>query len=262
MLIQFDSIEELDAFINWSGRGIAAIETIDVPDPKLNLSPEVIDTFPDAIAPDEAQTPAQAADSIAHHEAQNARNAEFIAETVAANAAEKAPQRKRRTKAEMEAARAAEMAAEITQAPVVKHDDIIDAAVQVALMYEGNPFAAAAPAANAAIQAALAGAPAGQTLAALAEVSVADQPAAVVPKSTKPTDPEHIKTWLHDTAVGNIGPLDMGSHMARAKAFIAKNGNAKYNESFVVAGLDPNIMVYSDEQRSLHAAALEFVDWQ
>lgn len=231
--VTFDSISELDEFIARMGAPSALISGTPAP----HTAPIVLDTFPDAIPPDEALTPAQV---IEEHEP----------------AVEEKPQRKRRTKAEMEAIRAAESAEPETTPAAVQETP----AAAAPIVNEGNPFAAGAPAANAAIQAALAGAPAGQTLAALAEVSVQEQPV-VVAKSVKPTDPEHIKTWLHDTAVGNIGPLDMGSHMARAKAFIAKNGNAKYNESFVVAGLDPNIMVYSDEQRSLHAAALEFVDW-
>lgn len=229
--VTFESIAELDEFV--ARLGLPAAQVVSYVAPAL--SPVVIDAFSDAIAPDEAQTPEQAASEVV-------------------TAAQEKPKRTRRTKAEIETARAAE-SAPVEDAPSAPGDE---AATPAPIVNEGNPFASAAPAANAAIQAALAGASNDQTLAALAEVQV---PAAVVAKSAKPTDPEHIKTWLHDTAVGNIGPLEMGAHMARAKAFIAKNGNAKYNETFVVAGLDPNIMVYTDEQRAYHAAALEFVDW-
>lgn len=45
-------------------------------------------------------------------------------------------------------------------------------------------------------------------------------------------------------------------HLTRAREFIAKHGMPKYNESFVKAGLDPNVMAYTAEQRAQHLDAL------
>lgn len=45
-------------------------------------------------------------------------------------------------------------------------------------------------------------------------------------------------------------------HLTRAREFIAKHGMPKYNESFAKAGLDANVMGYSAYQRALHMDAL------
>lgn len=45
-------------------------------------------------------------------------------------------------------------------------------------------------------------------------------------------------------------------HLTLARAFIAKHGMPKYNESFTKAGLDPNVMAYTAYQRALHLEAL------
>lgn len=46
-------------------------------------------------------------------------------------------------------------------------------------------------------------------------------------------------------------------HLTRAREFIAKHGMPKYNESFTKAGLDANVMAYSAFQRALHLTALD-----
>lgn len=45
-------------------------------------------------------------------------------------------------------------------------------------------------------------------------------------------------------------------HLTRAREFIGKHGMPKYNESFAKAGLDSNVMAYTAEQRALHLDAL------
>ncbi len=49
-------------------------------------------------------------------------------------------------------------------------------------------------------------------------------------------------------------------HITRARAFIAKHQIAKYNETFAKAGLDPNVMAYTAEQRAAHMAAMDELD--
>lgn len=49
-------------------------------------------------------------------------------------------------------------------------------------------------------------------------------------------------------------------HLTRAREFIGKHGMPKYNESFTAAGLDPNVMGYTAEQRIAHIAALDALE--
>lgn len=49
-------------------------------------------------------------------------------------------------------------------------------------------------------------------------------------------------------------------HITRAKAFIAKHGMPKYNETFAKASLDPNVMAYTAYQRALHMTAMDELD--
>lgn len=235
MHISFDSIDELDAFVaRWSHPDEMHI-SIDLPDPvvtgfcqggEMHAAIAEATTVPtEMLEGDNESTP-------------------VVGEPA---------KRKRRTKAEIAADEAAAGEPEA-------------AAAAPAVEVKGNPFATEGSAPAAAIQAIL-DAPNQQaaSLAGMAAVSLnalpEDMPTTVA-KQAKPTDPAIIKGWIRDTAVGNIGPVDLMAHMTRAKAFIAKHGTAKYNESFALAGLTPNIMEYEDEQRSLHTAALEFVAWE
>lgn len=48
-------------------------------------------------------------------------------------------------------------------------------------------------------------------------------------------------------------------HLNLARAFIGKHGMEKYNASFPLAGLTPNVMAYSPADCATHAAALDFL---
>jgi hypothetical protein len=128
---------------------------------------------------------------------------------------------------------------------------------------------------NAAVQAALAGDAVGAA-AALANVPLGDSPFAVIQKEeaaqvgtsdgklpavAKPQGPEETRAWIEMTAVGKFNAITPVDHMNLAKNFIAAKGMNGYNESFGLVGLSNNIMGFTQEQRALHAAALDFLDW-
>lgn len=272
MHISFDSIDELDAFLNWSGRGHdpQLLRTIGMPTAlSAPYAPNSIDGRPAGalvpeyapIAPDEAKTPEQAAQGV---------NNDSPTELHIPAEPEK---RKRRTKAEIQAERdEQERANGLQQASIPAQS--------------GTEPGAAHPEqpANAAVQAALTGTTA-QAAAALANVPLDDNPfatlpldaaatvtpvvadpvepqASVVPAAGKPTDAADIRTWIEHTAEGRHKNITVTEHIKAGRNFIAKCGMQKYNESFPLVGLDSNIMAYTDDDRALHAAALDFLDWE
>lgn len=278
MELKFDSVTELDAFLSWArgygagpaltaelrsvahalkqpGRICASVAPVD----ELQTSDESLH-----IAPDVAQTPEQAAADAAT-EGADAENP----------APEGSARRKRRTKAEMQAERDAAERANGLQQP----DMPAGAGTEPGAAHPEAP-----PAANTAVQAALSGNVA-QAAAALANVPVSDNPFAgmqpageiaagqvvgasvdasvsVVPPATKPTEPADIRAWLEATATGKYNAINAIEHMKLGRNFIAKLGMPKYNESFALTGLNTNIMAFSDADRALHAAALDFLDWE
>ena len=129
------------------------------------------------------------------------------------------PARKRRTKAEMEAARAAETESGETSAATV-------AAEQLATS--------------------------GTTSAAVAES--ASIPAADSAPVDKGDAVEFIKARLAERP-----EVSQVEHLNLARTFIGKHGMEKYNASFPLAGLTPNVMGYSPADCATHAAALDFL---
>lgn len=128
--------------------------------------------------------------------------------------------RKRRTKAEMEAARAAESA-------------------------EGKPDQAApSESTNDGVD--------------TVEESSTEATAMSVPATSAPVDKgdavEFIKSRLAERP-----EVSQVEHLNLARAFIGKHGMEKYNSSFPLAGLTPNVMGYSPADCATHAAALDFL---
>jgi hypothetical protein len=167
-------------------------------------------------------------------------------------AAPAAAPRKRRTKAEMEAARAAEVAEQVAAADAVEP--------------EAEPEVT--PAANAGMRAIL-DAPNGQAAvqaaaAVLANAAPLDEPATdTKSKSVHFERPaaEHAASWIRNTAAV-INSLDAAAHLNACREFIAKHGMNKYQESFPLCALDTNVLGYDDKQAALHAAALQWLDWE
>jgi uncharacterized protein YciI len=167
-------------------------------------------------------TEVSAEESIANHEAQNAANAAFIAANVAENAA--VAKRKRRTKAEIAADEAA--AAVVNEAIEPTSDAPAD---------NGNPFEQVG---SENVQAIL---------------NAPDQKSAIAAGIAATSSGTTDELPARDDAAA----MDAITHLNRCREFIASQGMPKYNESFTVAGLQPNVMAYSDADRAHHAAALD-----
>lgn len=129
------------------------------------------------------------------------------------------PARKRRTKAEMEAARAAETA----------NPTSVESA---AIAQTPSGADSSEPTADALVAATSASAPADGTSDA----------------------GEFIKSRLAERP-----EVSQVEHLNLARTFIGKHGMEKYNASFPLAGLTPNVMGYSPADCATHAAALDFL---
>jgi hypothetical protein len=256
MHISFDNLGELDEFLKWVANGTAPL--LPVLAPQATLAAELLrGEWADKIAADEAETPEQAL-----------RTAHIDVAEVRAEMAAEPQKRKRRTKAEMQAD--AERETGLQQPGALPEG-------------QGTEPGSSTPetAGNAAVQAALAGDAVGAA-AALANVPLGDspfairsadqvradvlanepvQPAGTLPPVAKPQGPEETRAWIEMTAVGKFNAITPVDHMNLAKNFIAAKGMSGYNESFGLVGLSNNIMGFTQEQRALHAAALDFLDW-
>jgi hypothetical protein len=249
MFLQFESTDELDSFLNWAKRLAAPVNAV------IGADLCALDLAPIARAEPE---PEFAAPTPPTSEQFNG----------AAVQVEEPTKRKRRTKAEIQADKERETG---LQQPGTLPEG------------QGTEPGSSTPEAtgNAAVQAALAGDTTGAA-AALANVPVNDNPfagmqsgveadepkaeqqkptGATVPPAVKPTTPEEIRYWINATAIGKFNAITPVDHLNVAKAFIGSKGNAVYGESFALVGLPNNIMAYTQEQRALHAAALDFLDW-
>lgn len=145
------------------------------------------------------------------------------------------PKRTRRTKTEIEAAKAAEASA---SAPQSEHEPAPAASV--------NPFASTQQAANAAMSEQPANNPT-----ALATQAHAQQPAAA-------EIPVDAHAWLVAKAA-ELGPVTATQHLQAARNFIAKFQMAKYNDSFKLAELPSDVMRFSDVERAMHCAAMDYL---
>lgn len=144
----------------------------------------------------------------------------------AAPAAKTVTGRKRRTKAEMEAARAAESGS-------------------------GETSAATAAAEQPAISA--------TTSAAVAEsASIPAVDNVARERHPMPDSMQDAVSFIKSRLVERP-EVSQVEHLNLARTFIGKHGMEKYNSSFPLAGLTPNVMGYSPADCATHAAALDFL---
>lgn len=230
MRLEFDSCEELDDFLAWVCHRRAA---------EVAVVGEDSDSAPPA---NEEPAAAPASETKAHEpEHASAAGAWPYGTTppVAAGdaiASEK-PKRTRRTKAEIEAAKAAEAAGNPPPASI-------------------NPFASTQAAANAAMDEQPASNP---TALAYKNGYEKAPPAAESATPTPPAvDASDVHAWLVAKAA-ELGPVGATQHLQAARNFIAKFQMPKYNDSFKLVDLPSDVMKYSDVQRAMHCAAMEYL---
>lgn len=227
MRFEFASVAELDEFLIFCSRihqskpvtvNVHLDEHGDEPLPEIDEAPEISEIV--------EMTPNQ---SLAHREAQDAKNAAYIAETVKQNAVE-SQRRKRRTKAEMEAARAAEQAGNASPAGEATTDGASTNSPESATEAAGagNPFAQPMPTGNEPIQ------------------------------NAAPEDVPDVIQFIK-SRLGERPEVSQVDHLNMARTFIGKHGMDKYNQSFALAGLTNNAMGYSVADCATHAAALDFL---
>lgn len=247
MRLEFDSIEELDDFLDWAWRRFAAEAAL--PDP-AEVSSESPDWVKNALPPatpadvDSLVAAAMSGTKASEHEHEHAAGGAWpygsTPPVATPPAGDDKPKRTRRTRAEIEAAKAAEAGT--------------PAASDGAPPANANPFASTQAAANAAMSEQPASNP--TALAAQAHV---EQPVA---ESTAPTPPavdaSDVHAWLVAKAA-ELGPVGATQHLQAARNFIAKFQMPKYNDSFKLADLPSDVMKYSDVQRAMHCAAMEYL---
>ena len=138
--------------------------------------------------------------------------------------------RKRRTKAEIEAAKAAE------QAPEPATPAAPDPA---------NPFSQPSTNTQAVLDAP------DQRSAIAAGIAAT---ATALPEDVAPDE------WIRSRAAALYDEgVDAHKHLELARGFIGDLKMVTYNETFVLSGLSPNVMGYTDADRALHAATMEYV---
>lgn len=162
-------------------------------------------------------------------------NAEGVPPAPGAAPAEQ--KRKRRTKAEIEAEKAAEQQAK----SVDKQPETTPAGTpdKVAPENTGNPFAQ-------------------QSLP--AEEKPQEQPKAAAPADATPEQAKQFE--INEFVAARLAErptLEQREHLVLARTFIGKHGMPKYNESFQLVGLSPNVMTYTEADCARHAAALDFL---
>lgn len=173
------------------------------------------------------------------------------ANTEAAAEAETTQRRRRRTKAEMEATRAAEVAP--SAAALIAAGEAADAIgtaahAAAAAVLDAEPVAMP-PSEN--IQAIL-DAPNQQA-------AIAAGMAAVQAIEPLVQEDATAAMWIR-LRVAELGEMSALDHLSKCRGFIAKHGMAKYNATFGMAGLQPNVMAYSPHDCALHAATLDYCE--
>ena len=136
------------------------------------------------------------------------------------------PTRKRRTKAEMEAARAAETESGETSAATAAAEQPAISATTSAAVTES----ASTPAVD----------------------NVARE------RHPMPDSMQDAISFIKSRLVERP-EVSQVEHLNLARTFIGKHGMEKYNSSFPLAGLTPNVMGYSPADCATHAAALDFL---
>lgn len=226
MKLEFDSVEDLDIFLNWADLYRAAgtqepeapQRTAVTPGERLTFtvgagggtSGVAFDTPPNVphVSLDD-----KAPEGAGRDEGKEAPEAGKVAEPA---------KRKRRTKAEIDADDAAATDALAKETALAKAQetaaDAAQPAAEGAKQPEGtNPFAQVAAAGTAPAEA----------------------------QDSDPVEPTIVTPFQHIT---------------RGREFIGKHGLPKYNETFVRAELDANVMAYSAEQRAKHMAVMDEMD--
>lgn len=236
MKLEFDSVSDLQDFLDWSLRYGAAWASLQrgpstaapaaaplEPYPTIDTSGVAFDTPPAALTatpPDAGCDPATEA-------------AKEQAGKVPEQASEPT-KRKRRTKAEIEADE--KRIAVDALARQVADGNRKEFAEEVAVAYAKGDEKAAEPAAQ----------PEG--------TNPFEQAATPAAEAASPAaDPA-------DPVAGEESIVTPFQHLTRAREFIGKHGMPKYNESFAKAGLDPNVMAYTGYQRALHIDALDALE--
>lgn len=265
-MFHFASLNELKDFLAFAGYVKSpAMKTVregeieitaPAGDPIWN-DPVVIEQVPQDLAvaatagADKVESPESDRDLSGHPVAEAAAAPEFV-------------KRKRRTKAEIEADKAAEAARLAThnQANATADANVAEHGAEAAAAYAkpettpagttakvapentGNPFAQQAlPAEGNALEEAP------------AEQSKAAAPADATPEQAKQFEiNEFVAARLAERPT-----LEQREHLLLARTFIGKHGMPKYNESFQLVGLSPNVMLYSEADCARHAAALDFL---
>ena len=88
----------------------------------------------------------------------------------------------------------------------------------------------------------------------------AEQPKAAVPADATPEQAKQYEVNEFVAArLAERPTLDQREHLLLAHTFIGKHGMPKYNESFSLVGLSPNVMTYTEADCARHAAALDFL---
>lgn len=274
MKLEFDSLKEFTEMIEAMGYVKSPGEY------SITLHAREPRPAADVLRPVLNMTPAELSAEVLR---QTADAAEPVSPSIAAEQGnEPAPtgqteptKRKRRTKAEMEAARASEQ----SNAPAGL-SETTEAAAQSPVTL-ANPFEASSSSSTA--TEAILNAPNGQaaTLAGIAAMQTQSpfDPASAQSHSepvaqTAPATATTVAPAAEPVVVGDAAtfletrslelltagePIKTVEHMHKCRDFIAKHGQAKYLESFPLAGLTATIGTFKPEQCARHQAALEFL---
>lgn len=234
MRFEFHDLAELQTFIEWTGHV------------HLRHVGAFIATAPASLRDQHAQhapdlpTPGVVDGVVDIAEGDPSLNAEGVPPAPGAAPAEQ--KRKRRTKAENEVEKAAEQQAK----SVDKQPETTPAGTtaKVAPENTGNPFAQ-------------------QSLPAEGkdpEGTVVEQPKAAAPADATPEQAKQFE--INEFVAARLAErptLEQREHLVLARTFIGKHGMPKYNESFQLVGLSPNVMLYTEADCARHAAALDFL---
>lgn len=220
MHIEFHSLDELAAFVEWAGFAKRTDALVQIAETINTVAKVAVDVAELAVATPDALPEIESPEG-AHNPSEHP-----VAEAAAAPAEQK---RKRRTKAEMEAARAAE-SGETVAANV--------AAEQPA----GSDTTTAEPV----------------TSQSTADVANPFAQQELPPEQAQPAAKGELAEFLA-ARLAERPELTNIEHMNLARAFISKHGMPRYSESFALAGLASNVMGYSTADCAKHAAVLDFL---
>lgn len=238
MNLYFDNMQELQDFIAWAGyaRGPAPIM---VPLPAAGAIQLTGDAQVDAAAILGAST-AVIADA---------------GETTAPHGEDK-PKRTRRTKAELELDRAT---AAVTQAVSSESGAPVNLLNAQTSIVEQEPVAVETPAQTAIREATERARATKGAKEAAAESTFEQALEAAIATKEDPAPGEVLSVSDYVASRTAERPeVSQIDHLNLARAFVAKHGVLKYNETFALAGLQSNVMLYTPADCAVHAAVLEW----